>query len=128
MVVESLSQAVQLLWRICQSSLSLRKPTQIKSFWVPESWCLSKVDKLTALHKSIESYLKPFQMVAKVGMPDSTEDGQSLLLRLFLVSNVADRSRTEGLLAIKQVPQTFTPCQTCFAKREDFSYRTSSGR
>lgn len=81
---------------------------------------------MRALHESIESFLKPLQIVAETGLPTATKDGQNLFLHLFIALYVADLPETEELLCLKHVSWTLPPFHTCFAKRNRFPYSTSA--
>lgn len=81
---------------------------------------------MRALYESIESCLKPLQMVAKFGLPVVLKDGETLFLHLLLDFHAADLPNTEGLLGMKRGPQVITPYHTYLAKREDFLYSKSA--
>lgn len=86
------------------------------------------MDKLRALHGSIESSSKPPQKVSKVELLAATKDGRKFLLHLLLASQVADLSHTEALFGMKRASQAFIPCHTCSANRKNFSYCISAKR
>lgn len=72
-----------------------------KSFEATKSRSFLKVDKLCALHESIEGCLNPIQMVAEVKL---------------------------DLLGLKRGFKKITLYHKCFGKWEDFSYITSAER
>lgn len=78
-----------------------KEPTHQNSFGNAESRFFSKVNKLRATHKSVESCLKLLQIVAKAKLLVATKDGQKLLLHHLLVSYYTDLPDTEGPLGMK---------------------------
>ena len=82
---------------------------------------LDKVNRLLALHETVEFCLEEVSKLAEVGVVCETRDKCRVRMHFLLASYVSDIPEAEDLLGLKRGNQTPSPCYQCLVRKESMA-------